>query len=172
MSRETLINVIWGTIIVSLGWWAGTSWVEEMPDEIQVVVYYHDEVLEAAPILADPFQREVAKWSHSLKDWPPPAPDKGNCLPVAKQLQKRIVATGRMAIIIGTNPTPEDNIGHAMVMYDSDKDGRFDSVIDNGYSTKHIPQTRDDLYAGEFGAYLGQCKEEVSLTSCVMGEKF
>ncbi len=154
------------------GWWFSELWVDQMPDEIQVVTYYHNEVLEAAPLLADPFQREVAKWSHSLKDWPPPAPGRGNCYPVAKQLQKRIVATGRMAIIIVTDPTPEDDIKHAMVMYDGDEDGRFDSVIDNGYSTKHIPQTKDDLHAGKFGAYLGQCKEDASRTACIMGEKF
>lgn len=174
MNRD--ISISFALLCVVLGAWVAntlaTMWVESMPDEPQLVVYYHAEVLKAAPNLADPFQRQVAEWSHSLKDWPPPAPGRGNCYPVAKQLQKRIVETGRMAIIIVTDPTPDDDIKHAMVMYDSDSNGGFDSVIDNGYSTKHIPLPSSGLREGKFGEYLGQCVEDASKTACYIGNAY
>ena len=104
-----------------------------------------------------PFNQQVMDWSYELKDME--SPYEGNCVPVAQELQKRIVATGRMAVIIVTDPEPGDDIYHAMVMYDSDKSGTFDRVIDNGYSTGNAPWPRDSLYDGAFGKYLGICKE-------------
>lgn len=174
---KTDLSISFALLCVVLGAWVANVWVanreaENKPDEIQVVVYYHNEVLEAAPNLVDPFQSQVSEWSHSLKDWPAPESSTGNCYPVSKQLQKRIVATGRMAIIIVTDPTPEDDINHAMVMYDSDKDGSFDSVIDNGYSTKHIPQPRSGLLEGKFGKYLGRCEDAGVDWGCFIGTAF
>ncbi len=104
-----------------------------------------------------PFDQQVMDWSYELRDMP--SKYEGNCMPVAQELQKRIVATGRMAVIIVTDPEPGDDIYHAMVMYDSEPDGRFDRVIDNGYSTGNAPWPRDALYAGDFGKYMGVCKK-------------
>ena len=104
----------------------------------------------------DPFLNEVSDWSVDITSVTPgPAPDKGNCLPVALKLQKLIVDTGRMAILVVTDPTPDDEILHVVVIFDADKDGRFDHIIDNGYSTSHFPRHSSGLYDGNFGKYIG-----------------
>lgn len=169
---KTDIKIFFGVLCILACAWVAIVWVENMPDEPQEVVYYHNEVLEAAPNLMTAFQRQVSEWSYSLRNFPPPAPGRGNCYPVAKQLQKLIVATGRMAIIVVTDPTPHDVIKHAMVMYDSDANGGFDSVIDNGYSTNHIPQPKSALHEGKFGVYIGHCKKDSSATTCIIGAAF
>lgn len=106
----------------------------------------------------DSFDYIVAGWSSDLKTTPYPSNSSGNCLPVVVELQKRIVRTGRMAIIVVTNPNPENRILHAMLMYGHEKGGRFSRIIDNGYLTDNYPKPAKDLYTGEFGEYIGVCK--------------
>ena len=104
-----------------------------------------------------PFNVTVGRWSHDLKDTPKPVGSKGNCLPVAVELQRRIVATGRMAWIVSIDPTPNDGISHAVVVYDSDKNGRVDSFADNGYITRWNPMPVGPLLAGKHGKFEGRC---------------
>ena len=127
-----------------------------------------EDTFEVAPVVLKerqntfhPFLMKVARWSWELRDTPAPmpGPDAGNCLPVAIELQKRIVATGRMAILLVTDPDPTDEIKHALVLFDHDKDGSFDHVIDNGFSTGHFPRESAGLYTGEFGVYLGRLQK-------------
>lgn len=112
-----------------------------------------------APTVVYPFNATVGHWSHQLKDIPKPKGATGNCLPVAVELQRRIVATGRMAWIVSIDPTPEDNISHAVVVYDSDANGRIDSFADNGYVTKWKPMPVGPLMRGQHGKFQGRCVE-------------
>ena len=111
------------------------------------------------PVTTHPFNTTVGHWSHELKDIPKPAGSNGNCLPVAVELQRRIVRTGRMAWIVSIDPTPNDNISHAVVVYDSDLDGRIDSFADNGFVTKWTPGRVGPLLRGDYGKFEGRCVE-------------
>lgn len=115
------------------------------------------------------FDDMVERWSMEL-DAIAPVVDlgeaSGNCLEVAVELQKRIVATGRMAVIPLVKYEGKI-VGHVLVMYDSDKDGRFDSVIDNGYETNHRVMPREALYNNELGNYVGLCEDvDLEYSSC------
>ena len=104
------------------------------------------------------FEQTVQKWSAELSESiPQPEEVDGNCLPVAMELQKRIVETGRIAFIAIVDP--EEMIGrNAVVVYSSKVSGRLDSVIDNGYSTYNKVLTKDFLDTGVFGEYIGTCE--------------
>ena len=105
------------------------------------------------------FNERVGVWARDLHSTPNPAGSNGNCLPVAVKLQSRIVDTGRMAVILAVDPTPDDDILHAIVFYDSDKDGSFDSLIDNGYTTNFVVQPESKLRDGSLGKYVGKCED-------------
>ena len=62
-----------------------------------------------------------------------------------------------MAIIVSVDPTPADDISHAVVVYDSDLDGRFDSFADNGFLTRWVPKPYGPLLRGQHGKYEGRC---------------
>lgn len=114
----------------------------------------------AAPLYSTgSFDERVSEWAVEISASTPEAKSGGNCLPVAMKLRDRIWDSGRIAVVIGNNPDPTTQRGHAMVMYDSDKDGLFDSVIDNGFLTSFVPQTHEKLFDGSYGEYWGVCKE-------------
>lgn len=108
------------------------------------------------------FEQTVEEWSTELSESIAAIqvlPDvEGNCLPVALELQKRIVDTGRIAFIAVVHPE-ELETGHALVVYSSEVAGRLDSVIDNGYSTYNKVQPKDFLDTGVFGTYTGTCQD-------------
>lgn len=133
--------------------------------------------LKMAPVLLNhtvsfPFHNTVAAWSHQLKDTPKPKGASGNCLPVAVELQKRIVRTGRMAIIVSVDPTPADNISHAVVVFDSDMNGSFDSFADNGFLTRWTVKPYGPLLRGEYGKYEGRCVEPEGFRCRLTGSIF
>ncbi len=147
--------------IRNLGWfgWIGmlivAAYVSTRPPETFIV--------SAAPVhsytddmVVTPFNKRVSGWSWELRDMPNPYPTGGNCLAVAQELQSRLVDAGRMAIIIVTDPIPNDGESHALVLYNSKKTGLLDSVIDNGFVTGNFPRKREGLYTGDFGRYIGQ----------------
>ena len=106
------------------------------------------------------FEQTVQEWSVELnKNISAPEGVDGNCLPVAMELQKRIVETGRIAFIAIVDP--EEMVGrHAVVAYSSKiGSGKLDSVIDNGYSTYNKVLPKDFLDTGVFGEYVGTCKD-------------
>ena len=91
----------------------------------------------------------------------------GNCLPVSMELQKRIVATGRKAHIALVREKGAE-VGHALVLFNSDIDGSLDSIIDNGFATQHNVKPRDFLDIGLYGEYVGTCnKTNLSTSSCI-----
>ena len=105
------------------------------------------------------FEQTVQEWSVELsKSIPTPAEVEGNCLPVAMELQKRIVNTGRIAFIavVDKDVLPTR---HAMVVYSSEVGGRLDSVIDNGAATFNKVVPKDFLDEDVFGTYLGTCED-------------
>ena len=106
------------------------------------------------------FEDTVESWSAELEESVPAVqvtPDvEGNCLPVAVELQRRIVETGRIAFIAIVEP-PNLETAHAVVVYSSKVAGRLDSVIDNGYSTQNKVKPTDFLDTGVFGLYTGTC---------------
>jgi len=110
-----------------------------------------------AHFVDNPFNRQVHKWAYDLRKTAVPKGNVGNCVPVAVALQGRIVKSGRMAFIIITDPTPDDDISHALVEYDSDLDGRVDSVIDNGYTTNFYPGPVSGIREGLYGKFVGYC---------------
>lgn len=114
----------------------------------------------------NPFNRQVHEWAYSLRKTPAPEGNPGNCLPVAVALQSRIVKSGRMAFIILTDPTPDDPINHALVEYDSDLDGRVDSVIDNGHVTNFYPGPVSGIREGMYGTFLGYCNDPLPGGRC------
>ena len=90
----------------------------------------------------------------------------GNCLPVAMELKKRILATGRKAHIALVSEKGATS-GHALVLFNSDIDGSLDSIIDNGFATNHKVKPRDFLDIGLYGEYVGTCtKINLSTSSC------
>lgn len=106
------------------------------------------------------FTDQVDVWAEELSE-SIPSPDvvDGNCLPVALELQRRIVDTGRSALIVVIE-LPENVNNHALVMYTSEPGGRFDYVIDNGFSTGLVSQPRALLNKGHLGGeYYGTCLE-------------
>lgn len=105
------------------------------------------------------FEQTVQEWSAELEESiPMPKEIDGNCLPVAMELQKRIVDTGRIAFIAVVDPKEMEG-RHAVVVYSSEVNGRLDSVIDNGYSTYNKVLPKDFLDTGVFGEYIGTCKD-------------
>lgn len=105
------------------------------------------------------FEQTVQEWSAELEvSVPKPEDIDGNCLPVAMELQKRIVETGRIAFIAIVDPTELEG-RHAVVVYSSKVAGRLDSVIDNGYSTFNKVVPKDFLDTGVFGEYIGTCND-------------
>jgi hypothetical protein len=105
------------------------------------------------------FEMQVGKWSEEINAGTPTPPKAGgNCLPVAMELQKRIVDTGRIAFVavVDKDVLPTR---HAMVVYSSKVAGRLDSVIDNGSATFNKVVPKDFLDTGVFGTYLGTCKD-------------
>ena len=112
------------------------------------------------------FNDQVGEWAEEITEATPPVQvsdtEAGNCLPVALELQKRIVATGRSAIIVAVAPPTGAN--HALVLYASKPGGRFDYVIDNGFSTAWVAQPRELLNNGTFGKYYATCKDPVAST--------
>ncbi len=122
------------------------------------------------------FNHTVARWSNELRGITPPGYNGGNCLAVARELQKRIVDSGRMAFIVITDPPGNGDIKHASVLYDSDGDDSLDSVIDNGFLTSNYPVIRAVLYRGPnsvFGRYLGQVEEcdPVDKNLCTLNDR-
>lgn len=107
-------------------------------------------------MVVNDFNKKVAGWSWELKDMPNPYKAGGNCLAVAQEIQKRLRDEGRMALILATDPIPDDGASHAIVLYNSDPQGTLDSVIDNGFVTDNFPRKRAGLYTGQFGKYLGE----------------
>jgi hypothetical protein len=108
------------------------------------------------------FEQTVQEWSKEVAaNTPNPEGLNGNCLPVAIELQKRIVDTGRIAFVAIVDPPEMDGL-HALVVYSSEVAGRLDSVIDNGFSTYHIVQPKDFLDTHVFGEYIGTCKDPVA----------
>ena len=107
------------------------------------------------------FEMQVQEWSVELSESMESVqvtPDsEGNCLPVAAELQKRIVDSGRIAFIGVVYPETIDT-GHAIVVYSSKVAGRLDSVIDNGFSTYNKVLPKDFLDTGVFGEYAGTCQ--------------
>ena len=110
------------------------------------------------------FNDTVGEWAEEISDSTPSVQvtedTSGNCLPVAVELQKRIVATGRSALIVAVD-VPDLDTGHALVLYTSEPGGRFDYVIDNGFSTAWVAQPRTLLDRGVFGTYYATCKDPV-----------
>jgi hypothetical protein len=105
------------------------------------------------------FEQTVQEWSVELSNnIPKPKDVDGNCLPVAMELQKRIVETGRIAFVAVVDPEELEG-RHAVVVYSSEVNGRLDSVIDNGYSTYNKVVPKDFLDTGVFGEYVGTCKD-------------
>mgnify|MGYP001815413833 FL=1 len=105
------------------------------------------------------FEQTVQEWSIELAgSIKAPEGVDGNCLPVAMELQKRIVDTGRIAFIAVVDPEEMEG-RHAVVVYSSEVSGRLDSVIDNGYSTYNKVLPKDFLDTNVFGEYIGTCKD-------------
>ena len=108
------------------------------------------------------FEQTVEQWSKELSESIAPVKItddiEGNCLPVAMELQRRIVDTGRIAFIAVTHPENLET-GHALVVYSSEIKGRLDSVIDNGFSTYNKVVPKDFLDTGVFGKYTGTCED-------------
>jgi hypothetical protein len=105
------------------------------------------------------FEQTVEEWSVELNgSIPTPKDAGGNCLPVAMELQKRIVNTGRIAFVSVVDPEEMEG-AHAVVVYSSKVNGRLDSVIDNGYSTYNKVLPKDFLDTGVFGKYIGTCED-------------
>jgi hypothetical protein len=105
------------------------------------------------------FEQTVEEWSVELNDSIlTPKDVEGNCLPVAMELQKRIVDSGRIAFVAVVDPEEMEG-RHAVVVYSSKVSGRLDSVIDNGYSTYNKVLPKDFLDTGVFGKYIGTCED-------------
>jgi hypothetical protein len=106
------------------------------------------------------FNEQVGVWAEELTEVTDnPIDTDGNCLPVAVELQRRIVETGRSALIVAIN-TDDPLNDHALVLYTSKLGGRFDYVIDNGYSTAWVAQPRVLLDEGLLGGeYYATCME-------------
>lgn len=119
-----------------------------------------DETPTGTSIVASTFNDQVGEWAEELAEVTPnPEDTDGNCLPVAVELQRRIVDTGRSALIVAIDTEDPDN-DHALVLYTSEPGGRFDFVIDNGYSTAWVAQPRVLLDKGHLGGkYYGTCME-------------
>lgn len=115
------------------------------------------------------FDYKVSQWSVDLQSTPPPDGHGGNCVPVAQELQKRIVKSGRMAIVVAVDPPTGPK--HAMVMYSHEKGGNFSRLIDNGALTAHYPKRKEGLYEGKFGKYLGVCNRWRG-SICLLDEPF
>lgn len=116
------------------------------------------------------FTEVVEGWSQNLGDNTPlittPEGVEGNCLPVAIELQKRIAAAGRMALIALVRNKGAD-VGHALILFNSEINGRLDSIIDNGYATQHKVKPREFLDIGLYGEYVGTCTEvNLSTSTC------
>lgn len=107
------------------------------------------------------FEEQVEYWADEINlDTPAPtSPNgiKGNCLPVAAELQARIIRAGHDAHIILIDSTPGVYGNHAIVLFDLDGDNILDSVIDNGASTKRDVLPREVLDNGSLGEYFGVC---------------
>jgi len=130
--------------------------------------FMKDEPVEAHHVLT--FDEQVEQWAEDLDIAMPivqvTETVSGNCLAVAVELQSRIVATGRMAVIPYVEYEDLD-AGHVLVMYDSDLDGRFDSVIDNGYVTNYKVLPRETLDNNLLGKYTGTCLEpDLMISAC------
>lgn len=116
------------------------------------------------PVRAEPLDRidhyynlRVQQWSMELRDLPSPEGREGNCTPVAVELQRRIVRSGRMALLVVIRTDPDTT--HILVMYNSCKEcTQTDSLIDNGWANNHIPLPRSALTSGELGKFMGYCQ--------------
>lgn len=144
--------------IAGLGWVGALVvmfYVWNLPPETYVVsntpIHSYTE-----DMVVTPFTKKVAGWSWELRDMANPYKSGGNCLAVAQEIQSRLVKEGRMAVILITDPDPNDGESHAIVLFNSKVNGRLDSVIDNGFVTKNFPRKRSGLYTGVFGKYMGQ----------------
>ena len=104
------------------------------------------------------FNDQVGEWAEELTEVTDnPIDTDGNCLPVAVELQRRIVDTGRSALIVAIH-TEDPLNDHALVLYTSEPGGRFDYVIDNGFSTAWVAQPRALLDKGLLGGeYYATC---------------
>lgn len=92
-------------------------------------------------------------------------------MPFVVEMQKRIVGTGRMAIIVVVDPVPSGKAKHAMLMYGNEKGGKFNKLIDNGQLTKFHPKNSQGLYERKYGEYIGICKEPFG-GMCYVDEPF
>lgn len=121
---------------------------------------FNFETTSAAPVSkVATFEQTVEEWSKELgNSIVAPKDVDGNCLPVAIELQKRIVNTGRIAFVAVVDPEEMEG-RHAVVVYSGEVGGRLDSVIDNGYSTYNKVLPKDFLDTGVFGEYVGTCKD-------------
>lgn len=110
----------------------------------------------------------VQRWSRELRDLPSPEGRGGNCTPVAVELQRRIVKSGRMALLVVVKP---DTGGpdHLLVLYSSCKKcARTDSLIDNGWANSHIPIPKVNLTNGSLGKFRGYCQLVKHDQTCIL----
>lgn len=151
------MNVKTGLTIAVVGYFAvfGTLYASHY--------YYSNDTLRYGTTLnGSKFNQQVERWSKELDrvmDSIQVTPtDSGNCLPVAIGLIKLIEHTGRKAVIAYVHKEG-DTAGHAMVLFDSNRDGKLDSIIDNGSYTYHAVLPRVLLDDGFFGEYRGTCDD-------------